>query len=397
MSMVFEQASGSHVNWARGVVGRRAVAEDAGAYVDRFLANYNVASYKKRSKVALVYMCFQRADMVREAFPTVLNNKGIDEVDIIISQDGGPGSMDTFPVDLQGRAHTYIKHEVNLMPGQHHYVIKSLVFDVLGYEVLILVEEDSYINPHAIQMLRGLIDLSLKDTTVGLVSINDLDNSMLIDQEAFNAGGLRVHIETGHLWAYAMHVSHYKAVKSKIKKYYDVIKGKDYRTLDAPPLRDAVQGLLRAEGMPDNIPLSQDSYLVHSLHRTGYIHRITTVLRLLRPLGWHGLHFQEGEHAFYRIFGRRMYEGSITKAPFVVAPGSQEEQKLKDTCIQRLHRLYKHYLGRNTDEGALNAYLSRFVVNRLNGVELAHNVLASDEHTNYMNARMAAGFPEEQQ
>ncbi|KXZ44627.1 hypothetical protein GPECTOR_64g121 [Gonium pectorale] len=349
---------------------------------------------QKRSSVAVVYMCFERADLVRQAFPAVLLSTGVEEVDIIISQDGGPNSMAKFPVDLEGKPHTYIRHGVNLAPGQHHYVIKSLVFDVLGYEVLILVEEDSLIHRQAIQMIRELLVLSMTDATVGIVSINDLDNSMFIDEAAFNAGGLRVHIETGHLWGYGMHVSRYNAIKPRLQKYYDVIKGKDYRTLDAPPLRDAVQGLLRAEGMPDNIPLSQDSFLVHSLHRTGYIHRITTVLRLLRPLGWHGLHFQQSEHAFYKLFGRYVYEGEITRPAFVVEPGSQEEQTLKEVCTQRLHRLYKHFLGREADEGALKSYLSAFIANRLNGVELMHVVLGSDEHSEYVRVSMASGFPD---
>ncbi|KXZ45107.1 hypothetical protein GPECTOR_58g556 [Gonium pectorale] len=338
------------------------------------------SNFVKRSTVAVVYVCFERQQLVRAALSALFRSEGLQELDVFISQDGGSNYTIDLPAQAVKFNLVYLRHPVNLCPGQHHYLVKSFVFDIMGYESLIVVEEDNIVHPDAIKVLRGLLDLTVNDTQIGLVSVNDFDNHLLINTTRFGSTALRVAVDLGHLWVFGVHASRYHAVHSDLRDYFNLIIGKDYPNIDQPPLRDEVAALQAAKGFPPGMPLSQDAFFVHSLQKAGYTRRLTTMVRLFEPVGWSGLHFREDSMHFYQYFGRSMFSGRVWEEPREACVTEEERELLAAECRERLHKLYQKHLGRDADEGALDAVVKRLLSGEMNTVELVHKMVASEEH-----------------
>lgn len=133
----------------------------AEAYLDDLLADHEAAKVKlgarnfKTSNVLVVYMCYERADVIRSTLTSLLMNEGLEEFDLIISQDGlgEGGALYTLDVEIQETLNAlYIHHEVNLCTGLHHYFVKAFAFDILGYEYLLVIEEDNGLHHQGIQV-----------------------------------------------------------------------------------------------------------------------------------------------------------------------------------------------------------------------------------------------------
>ncbi|EFJ42117.1 hypothetical protein VOLCADRAFT_97881 [Volvox carteri f. nagariensis] len=151
----------------------------------------------------------------------------------------------------------------NLCTGLHHYFVKAFAFDIMGYDILLIVEEDNIIHPQALQLLRRMAQLSVFEPEIGIVSLLDMDLSPFLDAERFAAGLIPVVGHMGHLWVFGLHRVKYELARGCLRDYYDVIKGHEYRAKHLPPLREAIQALMQAKGFPPTTALSQ-----HSLAQT---------------------------------------------------------------------------------------------------------------------------------
>ncbi|KXZ45108.1 hypothetical protein GPECTOR_58g557 [Gonium pectorale] len=374
-------------------------APSAADYLQGLFENYDAAraaltgsgGFAKKSKVAVVYMCFERQKIILAALAALFKSEGLRDFDVFISQDGGSNYRVELPDEASNFNLLYIRHPANLCPGQHHYFVKSFVFDIMRYEALIVVEEDNIVHPDAIQMLYGMLRLTANDPQIGLVAVTDMDNSLLIDESKHSNGVMRAEIHQGHLWVFGMHATRYQVVRQDLRDYFNVILGKNYIMKDQPPLRDEIAALHRIKGFAENTELSQDAFFVNSLEKAGYSRRMTTMVRLFEPVGWSGLHFQSDPAVFYGVYGRGMYEGRVTEPPVEVGATKESQESLKEDCLVRLNRLYRQYLGRSADEGAAKAAVWRLLNSKLNAVELMRNVLNSAEHQRRMKSFATRG------
>ncbi|EFJ48181.1 hypothetical protein VOLCADRAFT_91295 [Volvox carteri f. nagariensis] len=382
------------------------VYQQAEAYLDGLFADYGAAKATlgaenfKESNVLVVYMCYKRANLIRSTLTSLLMSQGLEEYDLMISQDGlgGPGTPYVLDVEVQETVNAlYVHHEVNLCTGLHHYFVKRFAFDIMGYEYLLVVEEDNALHYQALQkrlrylahlictqFLKSVLDLSLEEKEIGLVSLTELDNSLLVDESRYNSAVLRAAVEDGHLWVFGVHKSRYDAVSKHLYDYYKVIKGHDYSLAHAPPLHDTIRALHKEKGFPEGIPLSQDAFFVHSLLKEGYSRRYLSLVRLTQPMGWMGLHFKQDPAQFYMKYGQGMYEGTIAAKAFEVAKNPEELEELKKDAAARLDVIYQQYLGRAVELPTSDSVVLRLVVGRMNGVELVRDILNSAEHRRQM-------------
>ncbi|GLC45194.1 hypothetical protein PLESTB_000425200 [Pleodorina starrii] len=344
------------------------------AYVDKVIDPRAASSvlppaFKKLATTAVVYMCYNRTEMIRLALESVLKSEGLNQFDVIISQDGGDGGAQLNVSVPTGTNFAYIRHSENLNAGVHHYFVRNLAFAVLGYDNLIIIEEDNILHPQAIQMLKHMLDMSLQDLEIGLVSIVDADNSNIVDMTRYGSHVIRVVIsEGGHNWAYGMHASRFRAVRQHLLDYVKIIAHEDYRMLHADPLAANIKAMYARKGVPLTIPLSQDANLQFSLRLEGFDRRLTTVARLMRPIGHWGLHFREDSTIFFDRFGREMYSGRVALPPRETS--REDEADMARNCRLAVDKLFVENLGRHPDEKALSFAVSRLLAGRMNGVVL---------------------------
>ncbi|GIL80777.1 hypothetical protein Vretimale_9121 [Volvox reticuliferus] len=374
------------------------IYRQAEAYLDGLFEDYEGAKAKlgasnfKKSNVLVVYMCYERAEVIRSTLTSLLMSQGLEEYDLIISQDGigVDGTLYILDVEIQETVNAlYIHHEINLCTGLHHYFVKKFAFDILGYEFLLVVEEDNGLHHQALQFLKETVELSIEDKEIGLVSIADVDNALLVDESRYNAAVLRVDVDIGHLWVFGMHKTRYDAVSQHLYDYYKTIKGFDYTQTHMYPLCDSIQALHREKDFPKDVPLSQDAFFVHSLMKEGYTKRFLSLVRLFTPMGWIGLHFKQDPAHFYTTYGQGMYDGQIENKPFEIAANAEELENLKKDAVGRLDVIYQQYLGRGVEEPVSDSVLLRLLVGRMNAVELVRDIVNSAEHRRRMKEALS--------
>ncbi|GIL65802.1 hypothetical protein Vafri_19431 [Volvox africanus] len=374
------------------------IYRQAEAYMDGLFDDYEGAKAKlgasnfKKSNVLVVYMCYERAEVIRSTLTSLLMSQGLEEYDLIISQDGVgvDGSLYILDVEIQETLNAlYIHHEVNLCTGLHHYFVKKFAFDIMGYEYLLVVEEDNGLHHQGLQFLKEMVELSIEDKEIGLVSITDLDNALLVDDSRYNAAVLRADVDIGHLWVFGVHKTRYDAVSQHLYDYYKVIKGRDYTHTHVYPLCDWIRALHKEKGFPKDMPLSQDAFFVHSLMKEGYTKRFLSLVRLFQPMGWIGLHFKQDPAHFYTTYGQGMYEGQIENKPFEIAANVEELEKLKKDAAGRLDVIYQQYLGRGVEQSVSDSVVLRLLIGRMNAVELVRDIVNSAEHRRRMKEAVA--------
>ncbi|EFJ46975.1 hypothetical protein VOLCADRAFT_92484 [Volvox carteri f. nagariensis] len=372
--------------------------QQAEVYLDGLFADYEAAKARlgatnfKKSNVLVVYMFYERAEVIRSTLTSLLMSQGLENFDLMMSQDGlgVAGTPYVLDVEIQESFNAlYIHHEFNLCTGLHHYFVKKFGFDVMGYDYLLVVEEDNLLHYQALKLLKDALDLSLEDKEIGLVSITDMDNSLLVDDARYNAAVLRADVDAGHLWIFGIHRSRYNAVSQLLTDYFNTIKGHDYKNAHVPPLRDSIRALHAKEGFPKDMPLSQDSFLVHSLFKQGYTKRFVSMVRLALPMGWLGLHIKQDKDHFYTTYGQGMFEGVIVEEPFAIAKNPYQLASLKADAAKRLDVIYRQYLGRGVEPAVSESVVLRLVLGRMNAVELVRDIVNSAEHRRRMKEAVA--------
>ncbi|EFJ39889.1 hypothetical protein VOLCADRAFT_100403 [Volvox carteri f. nagariensis] len=345
--------------------------------MDELLSDYGsarrtlVGNFIKRSRIAVAYMCFERAEVIRRSLPAVMRSDGVENFDIFISQDGGAGYAIDKDVHFPESARiAYIRHRANLCTGLHHHFVKAFAFDIMGYDGLIVVEEDNVVHPQALQLLARMIDLSVDQPDVGIASLLDMDNSAFLDAAKFAVGINPVNGSMGHLWVYGFHKSRYTAVRQDLYDYFNTIKGQDYRLKHEPPLSDKIKALMASKGFPADGELSQDRYFIYSLAKRGFKRRYQTLFRFFEPIGYLGLHHRHTEAQFFAVFGRGMFNGRIRpEDAFDVTTEPVNLELIKAGVRERINRVWRRYFPADVHEPLVVNTFNSLMEGRLNGVE----------------------------
>ncbi|GIL50337.1 hypothetical protein Vafri_6577 [Volvox africanus] len=271
--------------------------------------------------------------------------------------------------------YVYIRHPVNLCTGLHMHFVKAFAFDIMGYDILLIVEEDNVLHPQALQLLNRMVELSVHEPDVGVVSLLDMDMGPFLDASRFSAGIIPVLSTTGHLWVFGLHRVKYDAIREMMNSYYETIKGYEYRAKHHPPLRPRIEALLQTYGFPVQGPLSQDRFFLNSLAKVNFTKRYQTLFRFFQPIGVSGLHFKYNTSRFVHMFGKHMYNGFINpSAAFDVTKDPGHIKAIKDSVRQRLSRLFQKYRRSFPSESLVNSTFFGIMEGRLNGQGVAHNL-----------------------
>ncbi|GLI65637.1 hypothetical protein VaNZ11_009235 [Volvox africanus] len=360
--------------------------EGAQLYMDSLLADPAAArkqlcgNFTKRSNIAVVYTCFERTEMVHKALPSIFLSNGIHDFDVFISQDGiSPSIFDDEVFSIPSNMpYVYIRHPVNLCTGLHMHFVKAFAFDIMGYDILLIVEEDNILHPQALQLLARMAELSVNESNVGVVSLLDVDMSPLLDSGRFSTGIIPVRSTTGHLWVFGLHRAKYEAIREMMDAYYEAIKGHEYRLKHLPPLRHRIELLMKTYGFPMDSPLSQDRFFLNSLANANFTKRYQTLFRFFQPIGSYGLHFRYNTSHFVKLFGQHMYNGAISpSAAFDVTKDPRDIRAIQDSVRQRLNDLFQRYRERLPTESLVNETICSVFEGRLHGHVMARNIRGS--------------------
>ncbi|GLI71598.1 hypothetical protein VaNZ11_016862 [Volvox africanus] len=363
-------------------------AECARRYMDSLLADHNAArkqlcgNFTKRSNVAVFYTCFERLRLIHRALPSIFLSNGIRNFDVFISQDGiSPSIFDDEVFSIPGdMPYVYIQHPVNLCTGLHMHFVKAFAFDIMGYDILLIVEEDNVLHPQALQLLARMAELSVNEPDVGVVSLLDMDMGPFLDSSRFSVGIVPVRSTTGHLWIFGLHRVKYDAIREMMNAYYDAIKGYEYRTKHLLPLRPRIEALMIKYGFPIPSPFSQDRFFLNSLATANFTKRYQTLFRFFQPIGSSGLHFKYNTSHFVKIFGQHMYNGLIDpSAAFDVTKDPRDIKAIRDSVRLRLNRLFQRYRRSFPLESLVNSTFYGIMEGRLNGQGVAHNIRGADK------------------
>ncbi|GLI71660.1 hypothetical protein VaNZ11_016940 [Volvox africanus] len=349
----------------------------AASYMDELYRDYSTArkelvgDFKKCNRIAVVYMCFNRAEVIRRSLPAVMRSEGVEKFDLFISQDGGADYIINQDLHFpESSSIAYIRHKANLCTGLHHHFVKTFTFDIMGYDGLIIIEEDNVVHPQALQLLAQMIDLSIDQREIGIVSLLDMDNSAFLDDRKYAEGVIRVNGTMGHLWVYGFHKSRYEAVRSDLYDYFNTIKGQDYGSKHEPPLSDKIKALLVSKGFPADGELSQDRFFIYSLEKSGYRLRYQTMFRFFEPIGYLGLHHRHTEEEFFAMFGRGMFNGRIRpQAAFDVTKDVTVVFDIKAGVRDHINRVWLKYFPNEVHDKLVVNTFNSLMEGRLNGVE----------------------------
>ncbi|GIL86099.1 hypothetical protein Vretifemale_14543 [Volvox reticuliferus] len=220
-----------------------------------------------------------------------------------------------------------------------------------------------------------MVELSINEPNVGVVSLLDVDMGPFLDSSRFSTGIIPVRSTTGHLWVFGLHRTKYEAIREMMNSYYEAIKGHDYRRKHVPPLRNKIELLMQRYGFPLNGPFSQDRFFLNSLAKANFTKRYQTLFRFFQPIGNYGLHSRYNSSQFLGMFGQHMYYGMINpSAAFDITKDPRDIMAIRDHARQRLNDLFQKYRKQLPTESLVNNTIHSILEGRFQGHAVVHNI-----------------------
>jgi len=185
------------------------------------------------------------------------------------------------------------------------------LYDDLGYDVVLFLEDDLMLQPGYFRTVERLLDLTADRSDIGMVSARGFanDTPLILQQQ----GAARVMLMDEHNWAFAMRADAWRRRDAVLRPYLALMRQVDYRERDKGDMKLALHMLQRSLGRYGKGYLtSQDSMKNMAFELLG-IHRLTTFANFARYIGKEGLH-SNAEKFAARGYGRTvLYDGAQTE------------------------------------------------------------------------------------
>ncbi len=273
-------------------------------------------------KTALFTASYNRPELMEQLLLGLKENlDSLEDLDIFHFIDGGPESAQDVIVELINSSsipfHSIVTRDVNYGVGLNIIGARRMLFDELGYERIILIEEDLIPGPNFIKTTVSLANWARQFNDVGMVQVWNLPKRP-VDETDLDA----VEPTNEHFYTYSMDVEVWSEIKETIYKYErDYLVGVDYAKKDWRGIRRkfmkprySPHRVIR-EGprlfpkefhianpfgrrLKRTVPTSQDAITALALWEKGYV-RLATVAPRCNMRGVYGVH--SNPKAFERL------------------------------------------------------------------------------------------------
>jgi hypothetical protein len=264
-------------------------------------------------RTALFTASFNRPDLMRELLEGLAKNRtDLEHIDIIHYVDGGPKSKQSeiqSIIEQSGVPYSSIVlREENYGVGRNIIGARRDLFDIQGYERVILIEDDLIPGPNFITTTLALADWARQYNDVGMVQVWNLPKQPITEDD------LDVVVPTHeHFYTYCIDVEVWDEIKQTLYDYEQAyLEGVAYADKDWRGIRKRFMkpryskhrvvrkglNLLPADSnhpapfgprLKRNVPTSQDAITALALWENGFV-RIATLAPRAVMKGVDGVH-----------------------------------------------------------------------------------------------------------
>ena len=264
-------------------------------------------------KTALFTASYNRPELMEQLLLGLKQNlDSLEDLDIFHFIDGGPKSAQDVIVELINSSsipfHSIVTRDVNYGVGLNIIDARRMLFDELGYERIILMEEDLIPGPNFIKTTISLANWARQFNDVGMVQVWNLPKGP-VDESDLDA----VEPTNEHFYTYSMDVEVWSDIKETIYKYeQDFLVGVDYAKKDWRGIRRkfmkprySPHRVIREDPrlfpkgfhianpfgrrLKRTVPTSQDAITALALWEKGYV-RLATIVPRCNMRGIDGVH-----------------------------------------------------------------------------------------------------------
>lgn len=156
-------------------------------------------------KSAILLLGFNRTDYFQQVLSSLENNVDAFNHDLHVYLDGGPKSKQEEIVDLVKSSKfenvTYVMRDSNWGIGRHLIDARRTLFDQLGYDRILLLEDDMVLAPTYVETVFAISDWSSKYDDIGTVMAYNINH----DSEDLQIQQMNQVIATNrHFWGYVI-------------------------------------------------------------------------------------------------------------------------------------------------------------------------------------------------
>jgi len=264
-------------------------------------------------RTALLLLGFNRLHHFATTMASLESNPEAHEHDLHVFLDGGPQACQEELLELVNESSfanvAVVRRASHWGIGRHLIDARRRLFDELGYDRLVLFEDDMVLQPDYVRTVLDLSDWSRKYCDVGTVMAFNLNVAPRAEQQACLN---HVTVTNRHFWGYCITKQVWDEIKQVLYTYEDEFL-RDIAYSDRPEIRIRFsfiapwmkRGRVTRDGrrlVPDeqlarpfgrfqwNAPTSQDGITALALWVRGFS-RLTTTVSHARYVGEKGLHF----------------------------------------------------------------------------------------------------------
>ncbi len=156
-------------------------------------------------KSAILLLGFNRTDYFQQVLSSLENNADAFNHDLHVYLDGGPKSKQEEIVELVKSSKfenvTYVMRDSNWGIGRHLIDARRTLFDELGYDRILLLEDDMVLAPTYVETVFAISDWSSKYDDIGTVMAYNINH----DSEDLQIQQMNQLIATNrHFWGYVI-------------------------------------------------------------------------------------------------------------------------------------------------------------------------------------------------
>lgn len=168
---------------------------------------------------------------------------------------------------------------------------ENVLFESLGYQSAIFLEDDLLLQPSYFRIMEALLEIAAKRDDIGMVSARGYRNDTPIAEQRRRAREIRLMDE--HNWGFGMLREAWRERDRVLRPYLELVASIDYRKRDRGTMKSRLAALQKSFSRHGRGYLtSQDSMKNLAFELLG-LHRITTFTNNAKYIGRIGLHSNE--------------------------------------------------------------------------------------------------------
>lgn len=256
-----------------------------------------------RDRIAIALMTFDRPDYLERVLQSIVDQNSFRalQADFFVFQDGSLDSGLGTPVADVEKLKASREATEKYLPNARRFGsvwnlgvalnfdrAERLLYNELGYEVVLFLEDDLVLHKNYFRAIEALLDVTEDRADIGMVSARGYTPTTPAAVQSRHAS--RVELMDEHNWGFAMRKTAWEMRDAVLGPYLDLMRRTPYRKRDFGANKIAIHAFQRSLFRHGAGYLtSQDSMKNLAMELLG-LHRITTYVNLGLYIGKDGLH-----------------------------------------------------------------------------------------------------------